>query len=187
MYCIISETALYSEIEQRPLAALLIHVSPPLSFVGMPNSVQSAVFKNSSSFRPTRRWSVLVSSLLLLSLRTAVSPATLLWRMRSVHAALVTVVAKVCWMWTEHGRAERREALRRWACVWVKRLDSDSERPAQRIKCSTAEQLSTPPKICVPDRGGPRMGRAAAQSWALTVTESCCVYTAQGSTIPAVW
>ena len=45
MGCIISDTALYSEIKQRPLAALLIHFSPRLSFVGMPDSVQSAVFK----------------------------------------------------------------------------------------------------------------------------------------------
>lgn len=45
MCCIISDAALYFQIKQRPLAALLIHFSPLLSFVGMPDSVQSAVFR----------------------------------------------------------------------------------------------------------------------------------------------
>lgn len=85
-------------MKQRPLAALLIHFSPPLSFVGMPNSVQSAFLQNSSPFSLSRRLSLLVSSLLLLSLQTALSLAALLWHMRCVHTALVIVEPKVCLM-----------------------------------------------------------------------------------------
>lgn len=63
----------------------------------------------------------------------------------------------------------------------------DSERPARRF--NPAARLSAArhsPEICLRQgEGGPKMGRAAAQSLALTVTESRCVYTAQESTIPA--
>lgn len=88
----------YFEIKQRPLAALLIHFSLPLSFVGMPNSIQSAFLQNPSPFRLILGLSALVSSLLLLSLQSALSLATLLWHMQCVHAALVIVEPKVCLM-----------------------------------------------------------------------------------------
>lgn len=89
---------MYSEIKQRPLAALLIHFFTLLSFVGMPDSVQSAVFKILAIFRPILRLSVLVSTLLLLSLQTALSPATRDWHMQHVHAPMANVKATVCLM-----------------------------------------------------------------------------------------
>lgn len=68
MCCIISETVLYSGIKQRPLAALLIHFSALLSGDGMLHSLQSAVFKIPTIFRPILRLSPLVNTSLLPSL-----------------------------------------------------------------------------------------------------------------------
>lgn len=103
-----------NEIKQRPLAALLIHFSPPLSFVGMPDSAQSAVFKIPAHLDPF--WaSVVVSGLLLLSLQKAPSLAALLRTMRCVHATLIIVeprsvlhVTRARLRWEERSRSERR-------------------------------------------------------------------------------
>lgn len=148
MYCIISATALYSGIKQRPLAAL-IHFSPPLSFAGMPDSVQSCL-QNSRPFRASRRLSVPVSSLVLLSLQMALSSATLLWHMRRVHGALVIAELKACRSAALAAGAQlsREQTVQRSAvaCVWVECLDSDSERPTRRIKRSTAKSNSALPR-----------------------------------------
>lgn len=69
-------------------------------------------------------------------------------------------------------------------------VDSDGERLSAgggRVRHGTAEHNSALPRsLCLwQGEGGPRPGRAAAQSLALTVTESRRVYTAQESTIPA--
>lgn len=106
MYCIISDTALYSEIKQRPLAALLIHFSPPLSFVGMPGSVQSAVFKIPAHLDSI--WGSLCLSAVYCCcpFRRPWASATLLWHMRCVHAALVIVEPQSV---LNVNRAERRE------------------------------------------------------------------------------
>lgn len=67
VYTAISENVLYSEVKQRPLDALLIHVSPPLSVVGMPRSIQRAFLQNSSLLGQILGVSVLVNALLSLN------------------------------------------------------------------------------------------------------------------------
>lgn len=83
MYCIISDTALYSELKQRPLAALLIHFSPPFSFFFECPTLSKVP---SSKLQPIWTHS------------EALCVASLLWHMQCVHAALVIVEPKVCLM-----------------------------------------------------------------------------------------
>lgn len=193
MYCIISATALYSR--QRPLAALLIHFSPPLSFVGMPNSVQSAVFKIPAHLDPFGGAVCLSAVYCCCPFRRPWAGATLLWHMRCAHAALVIVETQSvpdvnrAWLSLEERGEEKplwcrdahRLGLLTGACVWVKCLDSDHER-------SVSSRRSTPPKsLFLTVWRWAEDGQGCCSVLALTVTESRCVYTAQESTVPAAW
>lgn len=185
MCCIISEAVLYSGIKQRPLAALLIHFSALLSGGGMLRSLQRAVFKIPTIFRPILRLSLLVNtSLLPLQSCMTCTPSTsmpLRW-LRCANCA----PCKQEPGWNSGAVEGRRE--NRGCAQW----NFSALTPNVSVRCiwcrAAKHNSALPRSLCLwQGEGGPRMGRAPAQSLALTVTESCCVYTAQRSTIAAGW
>lgn len=168
----------------KAFGCLLIHLSPPLSFAEMLISVQEASLQNSNPISCILRLCMVVSALLLLSLQMVLSFVTLLWHIQSIHVALAIVepksvldVNRARLSWKERGRCRdahgrlHGELTFEWniLTLTVNALYSVLSTPRQ-----SATQHSH--KIYVYEgEGGSRMGRAAAQTLALTVTESGCV------------